>query len=145
MSKLQKSEKERILKKFDDIHTYLNELEEILPEEEEYASNLVKKRACQKTIELAIESLIDICFMVITSEKLGVVEDEEHIFNILATKKVLTPKLAIRLKSMKGFRNILVHRYGDVNDELTYDFLTHNLEDFSDFEQQILKFIANGK
>lgn len=145
MSKLQKSEKERILKKLDDIHTYLNELEEILPEEEEYTSNLVKKRACEKTIELAIESLIDICFMVITSEKLGVVEDEEHIFNILATKKVLTSQLATRLKSMKGFRNILVHRYGDVNDELTYNFLTNNLRDFSDFEQQLLKYIGNGK
>jgi len=145
VSKLQKSEKERILKKLDDIHTYLNELEEILPEEEEYTSNLVKKRACEKTIELAIESLIDICFMVITSEKLGVVEDEEHIFNILATKKVLTSQLATRLKSMKGFRNILVHRYGDVNDELTYNFLTNNLRDFSDFEQQLLKYIGNGK
>ena len=42
---------------------------------------------------------------------------------------------------MKGFRNILVHKYENINDELVFEFLKENLEDFDKFKEEILKFI----
>ena len=43
------------------------------------------------------------------------------------------------LKNMKGFRNILVHKYGVINDELVFEVLSEKLEDFEKFKQEILK------
>jgi len=43
----------RILVKLDEMDRYLRELGEILPEEDEYHRDLIKRRACEKTIELA--------------------------------------------------------------------------------------------
>ena len=42
--------------KIDEMERYVGELKEILPDEEEYFKNLVKRRASEKTIELAFES-----------------------------------------------------------------------------------------
>lgn len=42
---------------------------------------------------------------------------------------------------MKRFRNILVHRYGKINDSLAYEVLKHNLDDFYDIIEQIESFV----
>jgi len=41
---------------------------------------------------------------------------------------------------MKGLRNILVHRYGSVDDEIVYNSLSAELNDFHDFIDEVLKF-----
>jgi uncharacterized protein YutE (UPF0331/DUF86 family) len=42
---------------------------------------------------------------------------------------------------MKGFRNILVHEYGHVDDMIVYEILQNNLNDFEEFKQEILQAI----
>ncbi|MCD4809199.1 MAG: DUF86 domain-containing protein [Methanosarcinales archaeon] len=42
---------------------YVEELKEMLPDKEEYLQHLIRRRACEKTIEVAIESLIDVSAM----------------------------------------------------------------------------------
>ena len=39
---------------------------------------------------------------------------------------------------MKGFRNILVHKYGVVDDELVFEMLKEKLSDFDIFKHEIL-------
>ena len=48
--------------------------------------------------------------------------------------------MADMLLDMKGFRNILVHKYGEVDDELVFENLSE-LENFEKFKEEILKFI----
>ena len=38
---------------------------------------------------------------------------------------------------MKGFRNILIHRYGHVDDEMVYHNLSSCMNDFYEFENYI--------
>jgi uncharacterized protein YutE (UPF0331/DUF86 family) len=45
---------------------------------------------------------------------------------------------------MKGFRNILVHRYGHVDDEIVYRILSIGLNGFYDFEKQIDRYLKMG-
>jgi len=42
---------------------------------------------------------------------------------------------------MKGFRNILVHRYGRINDEIAYTIIKEHLQDFYKFIETIEKSI----
>ncbi len=46
-----------------------------------------------------------------------------------------------KIKDMKGFRNILVHRYGRVDDTLVYNTLTTHLGDFGGFETAIRTYL----
>jgi len=141
---LRKLDKERILAKLDGISNYVSELKEMLPEEEEYHRDLVKRRACEKTVELAIESLLDAAAILVSSERFGLPESEENLIDILVDKRVITRELGGKIKDMKGFRNILVHRYGKKDDKLVYTFLTQNLGDFAEFEKQVKKYLRGA-
>lgn len=141
---MRKLDKERILAKLDGISNYVGELKEMLPEEEEYHKDLVKRRACEKTVELAIESLLDAAAILVSSERFGLPESEENLIDILVDKRVITRELGGKIKDMKGFRNILVHKYGKKDDKLVYTFLTQNLGDFAEFEKQVKKYLRGA-
>lgn len=142
---MEKPDRERIFVKLDEMTRYVEELKEMLPEEEEYLQNLIKRRACEKTIEVAIESLIDVSAMMVSAQRFGLPSSEESILDILVEKKVLGMELGERLKDMKGFRNILIHRYAHVDDEIVYQNMTDYLVDFFEFGKAIESYIGKSK
>lgn len=134
-------QRKRILAKLDYMARYVEELEMMLPSKGDYLSDLVKRRACEKTVEAAIETLVDVAAMIVSAEKLGLPPDEESIFDLLDKKKILDKKLCKNAKKMKGFRNVLIHRYTETDDELVYSNLKEHIDDFYDFEKQIKTFL----
>lgn len=56
---------------------------------------------------------------------------------------MITPELGDKIREMKGFRNILVHRYGKKDDRKVYEYLTHELRDFEKFEGEIKKYLKS--
>ena len=107
----------------------------------EYKSLIEKKRACERLLQISIETIIDICNILISNLKLGLPADEEDTFQKLENKKIISKKMADTLSNMKGFRNILVHKYGIVDDELAFEMLSEKLEDFEKFKDEILRFL----
>ncbi len=142
---MEKSDRERIFVKLDEMTRYVEELKEMLPEEEEYFQNLIKRRACEKTIEVAIESLIDVSAMIVSAQRFGLPANEESIMDMLVEKNVLGKELGERLKDMKGFRNILIHRYAHVDDAIVYQNLTDYLDDFYKFREAIESYLEKQK
>lgn len=57
---------------------------------------------------------------------------------MLDSERILA-KLDEALKKMKGFRNLLVHEYGRLDDEIVYDMVRNRLSDFTDFKKEIIK------
>ena len=135
-------DKKRILSKIDEIDSYLSELDEIRPANlEEYKNSIEKKRACERLFQILIETVIDICNIIISDLKLGLPSEEEEIFEKLRKKEIITKKTTDILKGMKGMRNILVHKYGVVEDEIIFETIRENLNDFETFKEEILNFL----
>jgi len=65
--------------------------------------------------------------------KLAMPEREEDVFEGLVRAEILPKDMAEKLRLMKGFRNILVHRYGRINDELAFEVLHEHLNDVHEF------------
>ena len=129
-------DKERILAKIDELNNYLEELGNIKPSSfEEYQRE--NKRACERLLQISIECVIDVCNLIVSGLKLGLPSDEDELVNKLINKKIISKKIGDILKGMKGFRNILVHKYGEVDDELAFENL-ENLEDFEKFKKEII-------
>lgn len=142
---MEKSDRVRILTKVDEMIKYVEELQNMLPGQEDYLHDLIRRRACEKTIEVAIESLIDVCAMIVSAQQFGLPETEENILDMLIEKKVLSRKLGEKLKDMKGFRNILIHRYGNVDDEIVYLNLSSHMNDFYEFENAVELYLQKQK
>lgn len=47
------------------------------------------------------------------------------------------------LRRMKGCRNILVHEYGHVLDEIVFEAVSSKRGDFADFERELLRALSS--
>jgi uncharacterized protein YutE (UPF0331/DUF86 family) len=126
--------------KLKEIDDSLNLITENLPESFEKFSNLgLIKDGIYKKLEFCIESVFDICAIINTDLKLGIPESDETIIDNLIRNNIIKADMGEILKSMKGFRNILVHRYGRINDEIAYSIIKEHLQDFYNFTETIEK------
>lgn len=132
-------DKGRILAKLDELDSYLSELEKIIPASyQEYEASTEKRRASERLLHISIECVIDICNILVTNLRLGLPANEEDLFKKLEDARVISRELVGKLRGMRAFRNILVHKYGTVDNKLVYDVLKNKLGDFGQFKQGIL-------
>lgn len=133
-------DRERILTKLADLDSYLNELAQIAPSSfEEYVRSIEKRRACERLLQISVETVIDICAILVQSLRLGLPAEEDDIFEKLVRAGVISSEMVKTLKRMKGFRNILVHEYGRVDDRIVFDIIVNRMGDFEVFKQEILE------
>jgi len=138
---MEEKDRMRIFSKLDEMMGYVGELQGMLPERDEYLQDLISRRACEKTIEVAIESLVDVSAMIVSAEKLGLPTSEEGIFDILVLNKTIPKECGEKLKDLKGFRNVLVHRYAHVADDIVHCNLINHLDDFYEFKSVIESYL----
>jgi uncharacterized protein YutE (UPF0331/DUF86 family) len=134
-------DRDRLLAKIDVLEGYLKELREILPGSFEEYKKVEKRRACERLLQVSIECVIDICGLMVIGLRLGLPAEEDDLFEKLEQAGIITSSRKESLKKMKGFRNILVHEYGHVDDSIVYEILQNNLNDFGAFKQEILQAI----
>ncbi|MEK6854892.1 MAG: DUF86 domain-containing protein [Nanoarchaeota archaeon] len=134
-------DKEKILSKIDELDGYLEELEQIKPADfDEYKNSIEKKRAVERLLQIAIETVIDISNIIVSGLKLGIPYDEDSLLDKLEEKNVISKEIKNIMKEMKGFRNVLVHKYAEVKDEIVFENL-NKLDDFDKFKEEILSFL----
>ena len=97
--------------------------------------------AIYKEIEFSIELIIDICAIINSDLDLGTPETEDSIIDNLENKKILPEKIVKIIREMKGFRNILVHKYGELNDEQAFESIKDGLQDFDLIIKEIEMFL----
>ncbi len=131
-------DKEKILTKLAEMEGYVTELNDIRPLNFiEYKGE--KKRACERLLQIAIEAVLDVCNVLVAELKLGIPSSEEDVLERLKNKNVISDEMFKKLRSMKAFRNILVHRYGAIEDKKVFSHLKNNTKDFPKFKDEIAK------
>jgi len=136
-------DRERILAKIDQLDVYIAELKEIAPNSFAEYQKVEKKRACERLLQVSIEVVIDICNLLVSGLRLGLPAEEEDLFRKLLKADVVSEKMGDKLREMRGFRNILVHEYAQVDDKLVYEAVKTKLEDFSLFRREVLAYLKH--
>ncbi|MFH1245980.1 MAG: DUF86 domain-containing protein [Candidatus Omnitrophota bacterium] len=134
-------DKARVLTKIDELRKYLDELTQILPENFTRYQQIEKKRGCERLLQLAIECNIDICKIIVSGLRLGLPYEENDLFVKLRKNKIVDENMFNKLKQMRALRNILVHEYAEVDDQLVFKHLLIHKADFEQFITVILGFL----
>ena len=138
-------DKEKIISKLDELDSYLEALNEIkIDDFNEYIGSIEKKRASERLLQVSIEVVIDVCNIIVSNLKLGIPYDEDMLFKKLKEKDIISEKMKDILRNLKGFRNVLVHKYGEVDNERVFENI-EKLQDFDDFKEEILTFLKKYK
>ena len=135
-------DRERILAGIDELDGYQRELVQILPSSFDEYQKIEKKRACERLLQIAIETVIDISHLLVKGLRLGLPAEEDDLFEKLAGAGIISLETKETARRMKGFRNILVHRYGDIDDRIVYEMATERLGDFEAFKKEVLEALS---
>lgn len=132
-------DRDRVLAKLDELRGYVTELQQIAPGTIQEYRRIPIKRACERLVQIAVECVIDVCQLLVSGLRLGLPAEEEDLFDKLAAAELLTPEVLDTLRRMRGCRNILVHEYGRVSDEIVFDTISSRLGDFDRFASEVLE------
>ncbi len=115
-----------------------NVIEENLPKS--YAGfekiGLVKDGIYKKT-ENAIKNIIDACAVLNADLSLGAPSDTDDIIANLVKAKILSVETAEKIREMKAFRNVLVHKYEEIDDKLAYEDIKEGMRDIREIVEEI--------
>jgi len=121
---------EVIRKRLEKLNEYLRIPERIREyDRQAFLSDPEHYGSAERFLQLAIETINDMAAHVIAEENLGTVNSARDIPACLRSHGHIDAELEERWIRMVGFRNILVHEYLDVDREIVYETLAHNLDD----------------
>ncbi|BBY07424.1 type VII toxin-antitoxin system HepT family RNase toxin [Mycobacterium noviomagense] len=98
-------------------------------------------RGVKYTFITAIEACIDIAQHICSAQGWGPPADNGDAMRLLGSHTVLTADLADAMRKAVGFRNVLVHEYITVSDDIVTARL-ENLGDIERFVESIAAFVA---
>lgn len=99
----------------------------------EFADDQTVVDAAKYRLMVAIEAAISICTHLSARLAGNAPETYAQCFEELAKSRIITQELAGRLARMARFRNLLVHVYGEVDDNRVWEILQSDLQDLDTY------------
>jgi len=135
-------EREVIEGKFDIIDRNLSFLEEIKRLSlEQFLESYRDVQAAKYSLLEIVEACIDVANYIISVRGFRRAEEYSEMFKVLKEEGVIGKGLATKLEDMSRFRNLLVHRYGEVDNRRVLEIIKYNLKDIEEFEREIGEFM----
>ena len=112
---------------------------------DEYLADKKSRRFIERTMHITIEAMLDIAQHIISDEKLREPDSYRDTFRVLAENKILDSDSVKIFEKMAAFRNLIVHYYERVDDEVIFGILKNNLGDFELYYQKIRDWLKQLK
>jgi uncharacterized protein YutE (UPF0331/DUF86 family) len=125
------------------LEQYLDNLRTLAEyERDDFLTDFTKTGSARYFLQVAIESCINVAHHIIASERFRAPQDYYDSFVVLHEQDIIADEFLPTLRQMVRFRNRLVHLYWEVDDEIVYEVLQENLNDFGTFTKYVLNFVT---
>lgn len=136
-------EKSLITSKLSKLREYQRFLKELQTTSfNDFASDFKIRGAVERYLQVSIECIVDIGNEIISALQLQRPEHYRDIPYIMAKAKIIPTTFTETVASMISFRNLLVHDYASINQNLVYEFLQTRLPDFETFTKCITEWLT---
>ena len=142
---MRKLRTELIYSKIKELSNSISFIEEFLPSDEKDLDDRGTSNKLYKEVEYAIQLVIDICSIINSDTSKETPSDEDSIFLSLVNNKIISKEIGDKIIEMKGFRNVLVHKYGKINNGEAYENVSQGLKDFERIIEEIEAFLVKSK
>lgn len=127
-----------IINKYESIQKCIKRIEE---EYDGKIDNLYDYRKLDPIVlnlQRACEAAIDIAMYIVANRKLGVPQTKKEAFIKLEENGLISRETSINMQRMIGFRNIAIHDYKQIDEEVLADVIQNHLTDLVEFAKEIL-------
>mgnify|MGYP002760294468 FL=1 len=122
------------------INRYTDDLKQIRGmSKEDYVEDMVTQRAVERTLMNLVQACIDLAQHIRSAEDLSPTETAKQEMQPLGNADIISRETQEKMEEAIGFRNILAHRYGDIDHEVVFDVLHNDLRWFEQFQQELAR------
>jgi uncharacterized protein YutE (UPF0331/DUF86 family) len=108
----------------------------------DFARNSLLRRAVERALQLAVESLIDVAERILAARRLAPADTAAQ--NLKRLQEIGVLKDAERYAELVRFRNFIVHRYEQIEPQIVYGLAQSKLGCFRDFVDEIRRACAGA-
>ena len=139
-------DQELISRKLSLLEQYISELEKADDITwDRYISDVRARAFVERYLHLAIECIFDISNHIIAFHDWREPDNYRDIFTVLHENNIILRENLDALQQMASFRNILVHRYEKIDDDIVFGVFKKRLSDFQTFLSLIKDWLYNNK
>jgi len=110
-------------------------------EEEVFVKNQKDIYSLRYLLIAAVEAMANICNHILTRVTGQMPKGYPDCFEKLSDAKIITKDLSDMLKKAASLRNIIIHKYWEVDDRKVFKSVKENISDFEEFLRQINEFM----
>lgn len=103
--------------------------------------DMIKYWGIERGIQICIECVIDISNVIISNLDIEKPDTYKECILVLGNEDIIPQRFAKQISNMVSFRNILVHDYMKIDEEIIINVLKNNLDDFAKFMNYINQWI----
>jgi uncharacterized protein YutE (UPF0331/DUF86 family) len=122
------------------INRYTDDLKQMRGmSKDEYVEDMVTQRAVERTLMNLVQACIDLAQHIRSAKGLSPTGTAKQEMQALGNAEILSRETQEKIEEAIGFRNVLAHRYGDIDHEVVFDVLHDDLRWFEQFQQEIAR------
>jgi len=135
-------DKPLILRKLAELDQYIRQVKEYARiSVEEYQSSWKTQRIIERTLQMMIETCVDIAGHIISDKAFRTPTSYSDAFKVLHENGVLPASLFAKMDKMAKFRNVVVHHYDTIDAEIVVGILKRDLDDFLGFQKATISLL----
>lgn len=124
------------------VNEYTNDLKDMRTlSKEAYLDDVVVQRAVERTFMNLIQACIDLAEHVRSADALAPSGTSKQAVEALGQEGIISTETEAKLTEAVGFRNVLAHRYGEIDHDIVYDVLHAELHWFEEFQQEVAQWL----
>lgn len=127
-----------ILNKFETIEKCINRINEEYQNNPKNLADYRKMDMIVLNLQKACEAVLDLAVYIVSTRKLGLPQTKREAFILLEENNIIDSKMSKNMQGMVGFRNIAVHDYKEIDEEILKDVIENHLNDLLDFARILL-------
>ena len=132
---------ESLIRHLEEYTAYLAEISR--GDKENYLNDPMLTGSARYYLQVSIETCINLANHIISTERMRAPRDYKDSFQVLNEAGILSESITNKMKELSGLRNLLVHLYWDVDDQIIYEGIRAELGDFDEFVQHVLAYVAS--
>lgn len=127
-----------IVNKFETIEKCINRINEEYQNDSKNLEDYRKVDMIVLNLQRACEAVLDLAMYIVSNRKLGLPQNKREAFKLLEENNIIDNNMSKNMQGMVGFRNIAVHDYKEIDEEILQDIIENHLNDLMDFARIVL-------
>ena len=127
-----------LINKFESIEKCINRINEEYDNNPKNLEDYRKMDSIILNLQRACEMATDVAMYIVSNRMLGIPQTKKEAFEKLNKNGLISEEMCANMKGMVGFRNIAIHEYKQIDEDIVKDVIENHLEDIKEFVRTMI-------